>query len=309
MAYDRAKELQLYSDFFKTHLINDSEISRFSQTTKIPKQILNSIKYEYSSFNSTKGLFSISKIMGYLFVFDYFDDKSLDDMIELCITLMNDEQQKGLQNKETPVKSFVCNKYPYMMDDGSDLSREEIAESYTLKDPKARQIIEKIDYALNSNHTTKNRDESERKFLRALKNTYFTSCKNNLGIENAFLKIFNDIKETTLYENTEYEEPEKHLENNKEVVLIGEDDDNKVSFFCCAERRKKDMGGKGGKEKIKKEEERKENNFMQDDSDEYGYDMNQIIKQKKNKGKTPQDKEEEFKEKDVTPQNKKCLIF
>ena len=76
MAYDRAKELQLYSEFFKTHLVNESEISRFTFNTKIPKQILNNIRYEYQSPLSTKGLFSISKVMGYIFVFEYADEKS-----------------------------------------------------------------------------------------------------------------------------------------------------------------------------------------------------------------------------------------
>lgn len=292
MAYDRSKNLKDFCEFFTVHLVNERDISKSNPNSKIPDSILKNIKHEYISSkdgNSIKGLFSNDKIMAYIFVFDYSDDRSLDEMLELYYAISTDESLKVQSENLKTIKCFVCNKYPIMIEDvPDDIAYSEVIKGYADKDKRTGEIISRIQRKLIDRQLDKNKID----YL------YFTSTKNNLGVNNCFNSIFNKIKhKDDIYtkilceeENNNEEEEEEDEQNKSEEIQTG--------FFCC-KKTKKVMEDKSlNKSQFNQSYHQDKLNFR-DDDEEPGYDINVRIRPKS------KEKKEEGQKKD----NSSCLVY
>jgi hypothetical protein len=177
--------------------------------------------------------------MAYLFVFDYYEDESLNDMLEVYYSIATDESIKSSEEAFTTVKVFVCNKYPLMIEEPSTLvPYSEIVKSYMQKDKRTMEIINKIQKRLVVNKQTGNNKSR----LEAKEMIFFTSAQNNLGIRNCFDMIFNKIKhKEDLWKKTTYENIQKRGPNGEEIESEEDKDETEhlndssegVGFFCC----------------------------------------------------------------------------
>ena len=258
MAYDRSKNLKDYGEFFTVHIIKERDISRFNTTTKIPDTITKNIKHEYGTKGAgSKGLFSHDKIMAYLLVFDYDDPNSLQDVLELYYNIASDENIKVSNEKFKTVKIFICNKYTGAIEDvEEDLPNHELVKLYMHNDDRTKDII--------------NRIQSRVEPYEAVRMTYFTSCRHNIGVKNLFNCVFNEIKHReALWQKITYEE--NKVENSDDEDKKQED--NSTGFFCCKRSKKKEN---------KLEESALKNQSFQDkkkfkDDHDIEYDLNQHI--------------------------------
>ena len=66
------------------------------------------LKYDYSTTGEQqRGLFSSDRIMGYVFVFDFYNESSFRNVLNLAMRILKTEQSK----KDDPsVKAFIGNK-------------------------------------------------------------------------------------------------------------------------------------------------------------------------------------------------------
>ena len=148
MGYDYSKTLKDFNEFSKRILIEEKDISSTADyNLKKPNAVLQNIHYEYlpekekeSNMVINLGLFSKSDIMAYVFVFDYNDNKSLTDMLELYTRIITDEDSKGINENLRTIKAFICNKYNNQVNFNG-------ANEYTLaiqkiidKDERAKEI-------------------------------------------------------------------------------------------------------------------------------------------------------------------------
>ncbi len=259
MAYDRSKNLKDFYEFFTFHITKERDISKFNMTTKIPETILKSIKHEYACKSTgAKGLFSNDKIMAYLFVFEYDDLSSLDDVLELYYNISSDESIKTADEKFKTVKIFICNKYPCIIDEVEDnLPYHELVKSYIDRDSKTAEIVNKIQIRVHP---------YDAKHL-----TFFTSCKYNLGVKNLFNCVFNEIKhKEALWQKITYEEKPEKKEGEEEK----KEEDGSTGFFCC--KRSKRIEEKLEESMVKNQSFQDKMRFK--DEEDKNYDVNQTIK-------------------------------
>ena len=66
------------------------------------------LKYDYSTTGEQqRGLFSSDRIMGYVFVFDFHNESSFRNVLNLAMRILKNEQSK---KDEPSVKAFIGNK-------------------------------------------------------------------------------------------------------------------------------------------------------------------------------------------------------
>lgn len=107
----------------------------------------NCIKNEYIKDlkDTSKGLFSNDQIMAYLFVFDYDDDNSFNEIFYLARVIMNGEKLNMNSEGTKTVKSFVCNKYPYLVNDLNQQNfNEEVLNQMMENDLKIFEYVQKL---------------------------------------------------------------------------------------------------------------------------------------------------------------------
>jgi hypothetical protein len=275
MAYDRSKNLKDFNEFFTIHIIKERDISKFNVASKIPEMILKSIKHEYGTKDTgSKGLFSNDRIMAYLLVFDYEDTNSLNDVLELYLNIFSDESIKTADEKFKTVKVFICNKYPWIIDEvDEDIPYHDVVKSYMENDPRTEEIINKIQERVQP--------------YTASRMTFFTSCKYNLGVKNLLNCVFNEIKhKEALWQKITFEPKKEVLE--EEENEDHKEDEASTGFFCC--KRSKKMENKLEESAIKNQSFQDRMRFK--DEDDIDYDKNQTIDPKQTKiGSNEEEKE------------------
>jgi hypothetical protein len=283
MAFDRSKNLKDFSEFFTVHLVSERDISRTNVNSKIPDSIINCIKHEYVSGNtSTKGLFSNDKIMAYIFVYDYSDDRSLDEMLDLCYSINTDESIKNTEESFKTIKVFICNKYPLVIDEYANHSlNKDIVSQLINRDQKTREMVNKITRRIMKEFykgvITKPED--------AYNLLFFTSTKQNIGVKRTFRAIFNLIKQKDeLWKKITFEEKKEEKKDEDEEE---NNDDGGFGLFCCKSKKvidKQNLENKSQNNESVNNEKLK----FKDDEDEPGYDENLVIKppneEEENKG-------------------------
>lgn len=218
-------------EFF--HLKKVKEIK--DQEAQPQAQDINNKKLEISR----RRLFAALNIMAYIFVFDYNEAKSLEDMSSLCRSIRDNEVTKsdqgarrGSKKKRSTefdtIKIFIGNKYPHILED----TMEEIGEKNKLmfpiyeRDEKARAILNMLKQHFEG-------DESVAK-----KHIFFVNTKFNIGVDYAFKETFEKIlQKEVLWKVLDYaSEDEQKSEDEEEEIR-----DNYLNkIFCCTERNKSD---------------------------------------------------------------------
>jgi hypothetical protein len=320
MAYDRGKNVVGFSEFFKSHLANEREISKFNPNTKIPIQVLNAIKHDYGA--NGKGLFSNDKVMAFIFVFEYGNDKSFFDMIELFQIIISFESNKGTAEEYKIVKCFLCNKYPFLSAEHKPGVRyEEIVQEFINSDIKTREYVNKVQSMIESNRqmefeANKNNNSQkngERKLVinknEAKENFFFSSAKHNIGVKNCLNSVFNKINQKEkIWKRVDFDDRE---ELNPDDDLNGKEETGGGFLFCCRPRKKitdnneKELSKSIANEINKSQQQENPEDFIfKDEPDEPGYDMNFVNKPKK-RNENKEGEEEGNKE----DKNSGCIIF
>lgn len=260
MAYDRSKTITDYYNFFS--LVSKNELLISSANPKLCKLVEN-FKYEFFHLKKVKEikdqevqpqaqdiknkkleisrrrLFAALNIMAYIFVFDYNEAKSLEDMSSLCRSIRDNEVTKseqgarrGSKKKRSTefdtIKIFIGNKYPHMLED----TMEEIGEKNKLvfpiyeRDEKARAILNMLKQHFEG-------DESVAK-----KHIFFVNTKFNIGVDYAFKETFEKIlQKEVLWKVLDYASEDEQKSDDEEEEIR----DNYLNkIFCCTERNKSD---------------------------------------------------------------------
>ncbi len=293
MAYNTSLKLKDYHEFFTLHLINEQDITKANSNSKTAEHILDSIRYEYLTKEpqNTKGLFSIDKIMAFVYCFDYNDDNSLRDMFEINSNITTAELLKIRNNDDfATVKCFICCKFPYLIEEvPEDCVYSELIEEYMKLDPRVTSIIDRIQAHLDSNRDRNDGVMSKRR--RANEVVFFTSSKSNMGISYCFDSIINLIKQKDeLWKKIAYEDINSGKEEGSNYVE--DDDDEGTGIFCCKSKKvidEKALEDKENRSMINQTHNEEPNLKFRDDEDESGYDMNIVIKQKDEDEETKKD--------------------
>lgn len=138
------KNLSGFNDFF-TLIATEKDVSRHNP--KFHPIVKSCIKNEYIKDlkDTSKGLFSNDKIMAYLFVFDYDDDNSFNEIVFLARLIMNAEKMDMNLEGFKSVKCFVCNKYPYLINDLNQQNfNEEVLNQMCEDDIKIFEFVQKL---------------------------------------------------------------------------------------------------------------------------------------------------------------------
>jgi len=144
IGYNLGKNVTGFNDFFNL-IATEKDISKHNP--KYHPTVKNCIKNEYIKDlkDTSKGLFSNDQIMAYLFVFDYEDDNSFNEIFYLARVIMNGEKLNMNSEGTKSVKCFVCNKYPYLVNDLNQQNfNEEVLNQMMENDLKIFEYIQKL---------------------------------------------------------------------------------------------------------------------------------------------------------------------
>jgi hypothetical protein len=293
MAYDRSKTITDYYNFFS--FVSKNELLISSTNPKLGKVVEN-LKYEFFHFKkfpkkekqdeealdvknkkleiSRRRLFAALNIMAYIFVFDYNDAKSLEEMSSLCRSIRDNEvtktEQAGRRGSKVKrstefdtIKIFIGNKYPLILED----TMEELGENNKLvypiyeRDEKARAILQMLKQHFEG-------DESIAK-----QHIFFVNTKYNIGVDYAFRETFEKVlQKEALWKVLDFASDEE----NSEEEEVEENTNNYLKkIFCCTERDKsniksKTKNKKKNKDKSQSEDKSKSNANMPTDEDFHG---------------------------------------
>jgi hypothetical protein len=259
LAYDYAKELHGYEELFKIHFASEALLSR-ARNPKISQTV--SIKHEYiEPGTDPKGLFSIDKTMAIIFVFDYKNYNSLENIIELYQLIKQREDTIISDEKKKSVKLFICNKYENMVEDiPLNYSPNEVHSQF-IYDEDTRRIHERLKMLFG------NSEEVMRKSL------FFTSAKYDLGLNYFFVNLINEIFQKELHKKGYFENVSEGNEKRHERGGLGLNDSTEMGFLCCKQKRTKQVQAN----EDKTVEQPVEILNFKDDEDEPGYDGNEIF--------------------------------
>lgn len=216
-----AKKSTEFKQFFDTFLLNSKIVS--NANSAMPKGI--SIKHEYFSEMETalskRGLFSLEKIMSFVFVFDYNSDETFIDVVDYGSKLSRSQSNK-MKKESQPHLFFFCNKYDDLVfDDEPELIKN---------DEKYLYYIEKLKRIYKT-------EEEASKYL------FYVSAKYNSFVSLAFSSVINSInKDCDLWNTVQYESNHKLL-TNVDINVIKVTQDASEGFFerissCCGSRSK-----------------------------------------------------------------------
>lgn len=213
-----------FDDFLKKDNIICSKHKHYYNHVKLP------IKYEYNNSIqevNQRGLFSISKIMAYVFVFDYNNIQSFDNILNYAadikqnlypncnyLNLNNTDYNNNLTNKNDNkcLFFFIANKFDhsFIANNIDKINNKENNQINTIFSNDFSKKLNNIIFVSNNKKAKKNtlnnnknnandvseklinnydNDESNKKndFL------YYVSAKYNYNVNNAFNSIFNYI--------------------------------------------------------------------------------------------------------------------
>ena len=107
IAHNTGKVLEGYQEFFEETLIQERDLNK--SNSKFPEILKKKIKYDYHTTGNEnqRGLFSNDKVMGYVFVFDFHNEKSFTDLIYIASKIHKTEQSK---KEDFTIKAFIGNK-------------------------------------------------------------------------------------------------------------------------------------------------------------------------------------------------------
>lgn len=291
MGLDIAKDLKGYSEFFYNFLPVDREVTMIN--SKLPPEIV--IKNEYFSSKtdkvSTKGLFSVSKVMCYCFVFDVNDLETFNEVFYIASLISNTEQAKIDEDELKPVKIFIGNKFDEgEMDSGNNLdnyyhSQKFINEYVNENEESLLEVYNKLVVLFKSDK-------------EALENLFLTSAKFNFNIENLFISILRKINQRDkLWKNIDYDESIKNRRDSEEEVFSQKE--KKTSFyekvFCCFPKQSANSNGLNKEVLLDKHKNYLNGGELSDEDNDSDYDLNETLKI--------------GNEDDVKKQENKCLIF
>jgi hypothetical protein len=312
MACDKFKDVKGFAEFFKTNIYQEKVISSLNKKLNAP--VRESIRYEfYESSDSIeeeddgkkepienklpeRGLYSANKIMAYVFVFDYNDEITFSQVLDIATSLTENElnhhrgerkDRSELTKEDFSIKIFIGNKYPHLLDNemSINLKNKVIYPVYEI-DLRAKEILKEI--------------MRKKIFLseeEAKENIFFCNAKYNIGVQNAFSKVYNQIHQNDdLYRAIAYDKREEYDSDEDNELLVN------PTFFervmCCGGRKKSKKEDKvfNKDNKDNKDIDNKDNNKLEhvkdEDSEAYTEvykfhsdeeeDANQIPKQNNN---------------------------
>ncbi len=106
MALNTGRTLAGFQEFYEETLIQERELTKANN--KFPEQLKSKLKNDYYSGNEVqRGLFSNDRVMGYVFVFDFNNDKSFQDVLFFAQRIYKTEQSK---KEDISIKAFIGNK-------------------------------------------------------------------------------------------------------------------------------------------------------------------------------------------------------
>jgi hypothetical protein len=272
MGIDIAKDLKGYSEFFYNFLPVDREITMIN--SKLPPEII--IKNEY--FNktdkvSTKGLFSVSKVMCYCFVFDVNDLKTFNSVFYIATLISNIEQAKIDEDEYKPIKVFIGNKFDEGENENSNNSdgfyhsQKFINEYVNNKGESLLEVYNKLVVLFKSDK-------------EALENFYLTSVKFNFNIENLFVSVLRKINQKDkLWKNIDYDDSIKNRRDSDEEVFSEKEKKRSIydKIFCCFP--KQNLNNKLDHEVLlDKQKNHLNGGDISDEDNDSDYDLNETLK-------------------------------
>ena len=107
IALNVGRTLAHYQEFFEETLIQERELH--SGNGKFPEILKKKFKYDYfTDAENKRGLFSNDRVMGYVFVFDFNNEKSFLEVLLLSQRILKTEISKKEEN--ISIKAFIGNK-------------------------------------------------------------------------------------------------------------------------------------------------------------------------------------------------------
>lgn len=304
MGYDYSKSLKDFNEFSKRILIEEKDISSTADyNVKKPNAVLQNIHYEYLPEKEKEakmiinlGLFSKSDIMGYVFVFDYNDEASLREMLELYTRINNDEESKGIADELRPTKSFVCNKHPIQINYKGISDYPQVVQKLIDKDEHTKEIVAKIAKIISPRKKTQNQKIEKDPFYYAKRSTFFTNARVNFVVRKAMGIILGQIQQKDgLWKGKAF--------SKEEPVDEGIKDDGNGLFGGFGL-----MAMCGGRDRVEKEDEEIERDDDEDDLDRQDSSDDEIDQVEKLPHEDEEEKPKiENKEEDGT--NKNCVIY
>jgi hypothetical protein len=215
---------------FNSVIKTEREFSRGNN--KIPPNVKNNFKYEYypedeyENTFSTKGLFGLEKIMAYVFVFDYNDKDSFEEVLFYSHEITQIEINKGVETKT--LKFFIGNKFDFpIYYENDNLNLFENVLEVMNKDSFYIKYLNRIQATFE-----KTEDASQYFFL--------ASAKYNFNISFIFSHIFKKINQIdSLWIKVAYDEEKRKESETDELLKIQQQKKGFLQrlFNCCASRK------------------------------------------------------------------------
>lgn len=233
----------------------------------------NNFKYEYypedeyENAFSTKGLFGLEKIMAYVFIFDYNDKDSFDEVLFYAHEISQIELNKGVEIKT--LKFFIGNKFDYPIYYENDALNvfENVVEVMN-KDSYYTKYLNRIQGILDKT------EDAEQYF-------FLTSAKFNFNISFVFSHIFKKINQLdSLWMKVAYDEEKRKVSETDELLKISEQKKGFLQrLFNCCSSRKEDLtlDEEGLKKEFANGKKKKRKRKVNEDSDDDEYDKNEKI--------------------------------
>ena len=234
MSIKRAMNLHLFNNLYSTTIKVDREITK--SNNKIPLSIKKKFKFEYydddkyQDMLSVSGLFGLEKIMAYVFVFDYNNEESFDEVFNYAKDLIYTENSQN--NDKKTLKFFVGNKFDYpIYSEADNLTKLDNANKVYSDDSKYKMYLEKIMKIYD------NKEEIAKEYF------LLTSAKYNFNVKIMFNNIFNKINQAEYLWMKRGYDSEKSIKSDNEPD--GRDRNKNESggifsklFSCCGSRAK-----------------------------------------------------------------------
>ena len=230
---------KFYENFLK------NEVIFCKKNINFPDEFSTLLKYEYFKNADQaifiKGLFSLERIMAYLFVFDYSLTSSFDEVFTYANELFNIHSNKFADKSERSLFYFLGNMYD------NPIELDNIDEIYSI-DPNYKYYLSKI------SQIYENTSEGC-KFLK------YISSKFNFNINETFIDILGNIGQNELlYNKLQYDNNDKIESKESNSVKNENNILYKIFYKCC-----------------RRNENRYDEYYNFTETEESNYDNNEII--------------------------------
>ncbi len=239
-AKDSLKLYKFYENFVK------NEVFFCEKNKNFPGEFSNLLKYEYfknaDQAMYVKGLFSLERIMAYLFIFDYSLISSFDEVFTYAYELFHIHSNKYVNKTERSLFYFLGNKYD------NPFESENLDKIYAL-DSNYNYYLGKISQIYESTNESK-------KFLK------YISSKFNFNIKETFIDILGNIGQNEMiYNKLQYDINDRiESKESEEVPKVNNNYFINIFSKCC-----------------NRAENRYDEYYNFTESEESNYDNNEII--------------------------------